>query len=284
MSVKFFVLIFITNIVFSQDKDYSDSSFFPNHQEYNLFSATFSANADLPSSVSGFSIGGSIEFGMNLANFFKDDLLFSFFGGLSIMSVSTYQDNFLDALKKNITNDPNALISNNSNSFSYESAFDELNHITNNNITAKANLYYGIILKLPYRYFPIIKLYKTKKSLFGSEKNRPVGIIVYNPDTSNPYTKLAGNFELDGFGFEVDLFTQSIQHTGILGNFKIGQLSLYVEWYDIEELKLGKDSDSDAFIETTKIKLSKLLKDDSNLFNNYKREFRIGIKYGISLL
>ncbi len=255
-------------------------------------------NTDLPTTITKGGLGGSIEVGINLARPFTKKALISPYVGLGVMSARSYQSGFIQQLKDDFVGFPieystlqmqdPSFLSNEERGLleSYELAADEFNHITNNNIKTKLSFYYGAAFKLPFKYIPLMKVYRSYHYIAGSEKTRPVGFITYNPSTTDPFSDTAGEIEIDGYGFEIDLFTGWFSSIGRhIGNARLAQVSLYVESYNLSSLKIGKEEEYSLFnFNTEKIPVTAFFGPSETFSKTYKHEIRMGIKLAISIL
>ncbi len=280
----------------SENKSLLDR-FFPDYNSFSLLNLNMSLNTEFPTTITKGGIGGSMEIGLNLSRFFAKKMLISPYVGMNILSCKNYQDNFIQQLISDYSalpqeywdlHDNISFLSNEERGklYSYEQAAEEFNHIASNNITSKIGFYYGLAIKVPVKYIPLVKFYRSYLNISGKKDVQPVGWITYSPSSQDPYTDLAGEININGYGCEIDLFTGWFADSDDFNaNIRLAQISLYVERYSLESLEIGSNEELSLLqINSKKMPLKSFLKADETLTDKYSSELRFGIKLGISIL
>lgn len=265
------------------------NQFFPYYEKFSIINLELSSNIDFPTILTRGGMGGSMDIGLNLGRMIKKNLLIAPYGGFSVLAVGNYRDQFITQLNSDYRGVPQRFwdLNDNVSSLSesereeynsYGNAIDELNEISNNNITSKLSFYYGVKFKLPIRYFPIIKFYKSHQTISGSS-DRTVGTILSGGSATGSVKGSLGRIVMNGMGIEVDVFTGWLKD-----NMRLAQLSIYSEWYNFSSVKIGQEIEDTQYHNSKKLPIQTFINSSGEFTNTYKKEFRMGIKLGISLI
>lgn len=269
---------------------YSKTSFRPQNQS-SLFIMNagyrFKLNKEYISSGHGL----SMEFGFNAGYFISQKLLLAPFVGLGFAD-RFYNTAFTDNYKKDFNSSLDM-----SNLYGNDSVVvAEYKHLINgNHYFHEKTGYFGLMIKLPYKYVPVIKLYRGFSSL-SYKTGLEVLSLKPAPEpgqnrTDNDYFDISGTLQ---FGAEVFLFTglstvseySGDNHTNNYLNdvskrkryqVSLFRLSAYFEVFDYSKASFSYDDG----IHAVDVPFSKVM--SQNFMRKYKNPYNIGLRLSFGM-
>lgn len=244
------------------------NSLFPQESGNGSFYFDLAFNQKLYGSLLEGGSGLSVDLGWNIGGHINDKIVLAPYVGLSPRWGVNYSTDFLSYTQNNYSNDA---LSN-----ADESASRDFQDILAGNVDSELSLYYGLILRPPFRYFPITKIYAT--FLTSSAKGEKSGTVYYTDGTTRAEYSSIGHIFRSGYGIEAMLFrTKQIiaegkKRTGM--SLHLGYISIYAEQY--KEYTIG-DYDS-------KVPLKDFFTVPADFESKHGKELSVGLKVGICFL
>ena len=246
----------------------------------------FDYSRDLSSNIMSNGNGFAFDFGLNPAYFFNKSFVFAPYCGINVAFGTEYDKEFVSDFIQHYKLPENYSYLNENVSYLNEkeridyNSFEEGIRCTDyikNGIIDEGTLKftYGFILKSPFKYFPPVKIYK---SYYNSSALR--GVTHYYVGSSH---KKYFNYDRFGWGTEVVLtrgylFSDGKGSKGI-GSIGLGSISLFLDFFDFKKTTIiQKDTDRN----TRNVYLYEFT--DQDFIDKYKKEWRIGIKIGLSII
>lgn len=229
-----------------------ESGWYPN-DEVGYLNLDVGLRANLAGGVTTTSVGPSIELGFNLARMFEPATVVSIYGGFAVSYGGDYVDGFQEDLRANETGS--------------SAAFDR---VAWGDAQGGVNLYYGLMLRYPHRYMPVLKLYRVHGS---TETGRYVrtGYVTGSATGSHWMDRV-------GWGAEVVAFRgYTLVSAEGFGAVNLGYVSLFVETLDMQGARIEREGDG-----TTEEHLRDYVA--PSFFDEWGRETVLGVKVGCNVL
>jgi hypothetical protein len=272
-----FLLLGTLSAFSAEDENDQLSGFYPNKYTGYL-DMEIGSKTEISGGVNGLGSGLYIECGFNLGKFINQYLIIAPYAGISPIFGADYSSEFRDALKKyhQVTSRYAEL---NSKTGLTDEESKELNAITAGEVIAQTMMtnklqgsfstYYGIMLRLPFKYSPILKLYRSWQSIEISSGSRRT--------TGGNYIGTGSFMSSYGWGGELIFFRgYTFGSDRNFGQLNIGSAGIYCEIDDLYNADFGTYSQTDPQIMYFRNYVSK------DFFTGFN-DIKFGIKLGLNL-
>lgn len=264
---------------------FDSSSWIPQNQS-SLFIANINYRFKVNKSPLNSGHGFGIEVGLNLGYFISQKLLLAPFGGLSTRDL-LYQTKFNSGYLNDFNSNFNGtdMQGNDSMVVNYMASI-----INEKGYFHDRTVYYGLMIKLPYKYMPIIKVYKGGSSLAYKTSREPIQPKPYVPSEKRDDNDYFDIYRKMNWGFEVFLYNgrtrvidynyQSFPYAkkkNLRWCSNLLAVSMYFEEYDTYHTTF---SFSDGY-HNIDVPMQSFM--NQNFMNRNKKEYNIGIRlsYGV---
>lgn len=264
---------------------YDSSSWIPQNQSsLFLFNVNYRFKINKGQISSGHGLG--LELGFNLGYFISQKLLFAPFVGMGMRDIF-YPTRFNSSYVKDFeaNNHSASLSGNDSIAVNYMASI-----IGERQYYHERHSYFGLMIKLPYKYMPILKIYTGESSLSYKTAGEPIQLKPYvsgDKKTDNDYFDISRRIN---WGVEVFLYNGRTRVRNYENQIFSAEnrkrlkwttnslaLSLYVQQFDTYHAHFGF---SDGYHDVD-VPMSTFM--TASFMNKYKRDYFVGLRlsYGI---
>lgn len=279
--------VLIGSIMLFQSQVMAGGEGFYTNDHVGYWSFDLGYHQNFGSMVTAGAPGFFIETGFNLGKFFHKEAIVSIYAGLTTSGTTGYHSGFQQRVQDHyqlpqdyvdLTNRDTLLDPYTDEEMnhiqSYQMGESRMNVLMNGIPESDVGLYYGLMLRYPHKYAPVIKLYSIWNATDMGSVSK-AGWYTVGSGTG----RAARSIDRFGYGVEVMLFKgYTLIGDEKIGNVNIGYVSMFFEQYDFKETRIYMKNDDNE----RDIYLKEFV--DSDFWSGYEKETRVGFKVGFQLL
>ncbi len=266
----------------TQADDFASEGFYPN-DEVGYFNLDLGYRGAYLGGITQAGHGFFLEFGVNAGRFINDALILSPMLGINLVSDGAYAPGFLDDFNRYYRMPPEYEALTNRDYMTNPRTEEEDREVTALEAGAARldylragkpentfDFYYGLILRYPHRYAPVVKVYS--KFSFTNMGSSSTGW------TSSQSGARRGANTLDrwGWGVETIVFRGYTVAASNMGNLNLGYVSLFYECFDLTQAVIYQKNDVQNI---RAVYLREYV--EKPFMDKWGKEQRVGVKVGM---